>query len=210
MNDINTPVQSLKSLIIASSFAMLLATIILISAVLPAEYGIDPTGMGKMMGLTVLSAQTKATSQPLAITCPVLPPQTAEVSDRNQKQAANQATGSTEAAQKEQLPQWQDSVKITVPAGEGLEYKFHLVKGASLEYSWATDGAKLHFDFHAEPQGDKTGYFKSFKESTDNQSNGTLTAPFEGPHGWYWENKTRSPVTIILNTKGPYRILGLM
>jgi len=210
MNDINTPVQSLKSLIIATAFAALLASIILISAVLPAEYGIDPTGLGKMMGLTALSAQTKAMSQPLAITCPVLPLQTAEVSDQNQKQTANQATGSTETAQKAQLPQWQDSVKIMVPAGEGLEYKFHLAKGASLEYSWATDGAKLYFDFHGEPQGDKTGYFKSFKESTDNQARGALTAPFEGPHGWYWENKTRSPVTIILNTKGSYRILGLM
>jgi len=210
MNDINPPVQSLKSLIIATASATLLATLILISAVLPAEYGIDPTGLGKMMGLTALSAQTKAASQSLAITCPVLPPQPAEISGQDQNHTVNKSTGSTETAKKEQLPQWQDSVKIMVPAGEGLEYKFHLAKGASLEYSWATDGAKLYFDFHGEPQGDKTGYFKSFKESTDNQANGTLTAPFEGPHGWYWENKTRSPVTIILNTKGSYRILGLL
>ena len=210
MNDINPPVPSLKSLIIASIFATLLATLILISAVLPAEYGIDPTGLGKIMGLTALSAQTKATSQPLAITCPVLPPQADEVSSQDQKQATNQATGSIKTTQKQPQPQWQDSVIIRVPAGKGLEYKFHLLKGASLEYSWATDGAKLYFDFHGEPKGDKTGYFKSFKESTDNQSNGTLTALFEGPHGWYWENKTRSPVTILLNTKGSYRILGLM
>ena len=209
MNDINLPVPSQKSLIIATAFAALLATVILISAVLPAEYGIDPTGLGKMMGLTALSVQTKATSQPIAITCPVLPPQAAEVSSQHQKQATNQATGS-KATQKQPQAQWQDSVKIRVPAGKGLEYKFHLLKGAALEYSWATDGAKLYFDFHGEPQGDKTGYFKSFKESTDNQASGALTAPFEGPHGWYWENKTRSPVTILLNTKGSYHILGLM
>ncbi len=183
MNDINPPVPSLKSLIIACIFATLLATLILLSAVLPAEYGIDPTGLGKMMGLTALSVPTKAVSQPLAITCPVLPVQAAEASVPNQK---------------EPLSQWQDSVKIRVPAGEGLEYKFHLVKGASLEYSWATDGAKLYFDFHGEPQGGKTGYFKSFKESTDNQSSGSLTAPFEGSHGWYWENKTRSPALALV------------
>ncbi|WP_432742850.1 hypothetical protein ABXJ76_18755 [Methylobacter sp. G7] len=199
MTHINPPVQSLKSLIIASAFALLLAVIILLSAVLPAEYGIDPTGMGKMMGLSALSAPTNDGNKALAITCPVLPPQT-----------INQAAGSTETIQKEPLPQWQDSVKIIVPAGEGLEYKFHLVKGATLDYSWTTDGAKLYFDFHGEPKGDKTGYFKSFKESSDNQSTGILTAPFEGPHGWYWENKTRSPVAIILNTKGSYRILGLL
>jgi hypothetical protein len=211
MNDINPSVPSLKSLLIATASAAVLASAILITAVLPAEYGIDPTGLGKMMGLTALSSvQTKATSQPLAITCPTLPQQVAETSGQDQKQAVKPAAGSTETTQKQPQPQWQDSVKIRVPAGEGLEYKFHLVKGASLEYSWATDGAKLYFDFHGEPLGDKTGYFKSFKESTDNQSSGTLTAPFEGPHGWYWENKTSSPVTIILNTKGSYRILGIM
>jgi len=206
MNDINPPVPSLKSLLIASAFATLLATFILISAVLPAEYGIDPTGLGKMTGLTALSAQTKATSQPLAITLP----QPAEINCPDQKYTTNKSTDLTETTQKEQQPQWKDSVKIVVPAGDGLEYKFHLVKGASLEYSWATDGAKLYFDFHGEPKGDKTGYFKSFKESTDNQASGALMAPFEGSHGWYWENKSQSPVTIILNTKGSYQILGLM
>lgn len=206
MNDINPPVPSLKSLLIASAFATLLAILILISAVLPAEYGIDPTGLGKMMGLTALSAQTKATSQPLAVTLP----QPAEINCPDQKYTTNKPTDLTETAQKAQQPQWQDSVKIVVPAGEGLEYKFHLVKGASLEYSWATDGTKLYFDFHGEPKGDKTGYFKSFKESTDNQASGALMAPFDGSHGWYWENKSRSPVTIILNTKGSYQILGLM
>lgn len=195
MNDINPPVPSLKSLIVASAFATLLAALILISAVLPAEYGFDPTGLGKIMGLTALASPTKGSSQPLAITCPVLPTQLAAINDLDHK---------------ESLPQWQDSVKIIVPAGSGLEYKFHLEKDASLQYSWATDGAKLYFDFHGEPQGDKTGYFKSFKESNDNQSSGSLTAPFEGAHGWYWENKTRSPITILLNTKGSYRILGLM
>src|SRR5664279_1334071 len=117
MTNINPPVQSLKSLILASVFALLLAVVILLSAVLPAEYGIDPTGMGKIMGLSALSAQTKLGNKALAITCPVLPTQT-----------INQAAGATETIQKEPLPQWQDSVKIIVPAGEGLEYKFHLLK----------------------------------------------------------------------------------
>jgi len=42
------------------------------------------------------------------------------------------------------------------------------------------------------------------------QSNGVLTTEFEDPHGWYWENKSESLITIILNTKETYRILGLM
>lgn len=194
MNDTNPPVQSLKSLTIASIFATLLAGLILITAILPAEYGIDPTGFGRMTGLTALSTQTTATSQSLTIACP----------------AQNTADNLAQNGQQPPTIQWQDTVKIVVPAGEGLEYKFHLIKGAALEYSWATDGARLYFDFHGEPQGDKTGYFKSYKESTDNQSSGSLSAPFEGSHGWFWENKSSSPVTVVLNTKGSYRILGLM
>ncbi len=176
----NSAVQSTKSLIIATALAVFLATLILISAVLPAEYGIDPTGIGKMTGLTTLSAQREDIVDPIIISC------------------------------KEQLTQWTDSTTIVVPVHSDLEYKFHLLKDATLDYSWTTNGANVYFDLHGAPKGDKTGYFKSFKVSTENQSNGTLRAEFEGPHGWYWENKTQSPITIILNTKGSYRTLGLM
>lgn len=197
MNETNPPIQSLRSLIIASCIATLIAALVLTAFVLPAEYGIDPTGLGKKMGLTVLAKTdtVKATAIPLpteqvAVTCP----------DSSEKPSQSAQADS----------KWLDSVKIIVPAKDGLEYKFHLKKGAAMEYAWSTDGARLYFDFHGEPKGDTTGYFKSFKESTDKQSSGALTAPFEGSHGWYWENNTRSPVTIILNTKGDYRILGLM
>lgn len=101
MNDINPPVPSLKSLLIASAFATLLAAFILISAVLPAEYGIDPTGLGKMTGLTALSAHTKATSQPLAVTLP----QPAEINCPDQKYTTNKPTDLNETTQKEQRPQ---------------------------------------------------------------------------------------------------------
>lgn len=190
MQDSNPPVQSLKALTIASLSATLLAGIVLVTAVLPAEYGIDPTGFGEMTGLINLSSTSKTASAAPGV-CP-------------EPQAA------ISAAQPAAASQWQDTVKIVVPAGEGLEYKFHLVKGAALEYSWTTNGTALYFDFHGEPQGDKTGYFKSYKETTDSQSSGSLSAPFEGSHGWYWENKSGAPVTVVLNTKGAYRILGLM
>ncbi|WP_231499610.1 hypothetical protein [Methylomonas sp. 11b] len=190
MQDSNPPVQSVKSLTIASLSATFLAGAVLVTAVLPAEYGIDPTGFGEMTGLTSLASPNKTGSPGTTSAC------------------AEPAAVS--AAQPAAAAQWQDTVKIVVPAGEGLEYKFHLAKGAALEYSWSTNGTALYFDFHGEPQGDKTGYFKSYKETTDSQSSGSLSAPFEGSHGWYWENKSSAPVTVVLNTKGAYRILGLM
>ena len=104
---------------------------------------------------------------------------------------------------------WKDVITVTIPARGDKEYKFHLAKGATLEYSWNTNGEELFYDFHGEPAGDKTGYFKSFNKSTDSQSKGTLVTIFEGTHGWYWKNNTSSAVSITLKTNGEYQRLDL-
>ena len=54
--DITQPLPSIAKLIKATVLALLVASVILISIVLPAEYGIDPTGIGKKLGLTALNA----------------------------------------------------------------------------------------------------------------------------------------------------------
>jgi len=74
-----------------------------------------------------------------------------------------------------------------------------------LGYSWKIDGTGLFFDFHGEPAGDATGYFKSFGKNTDNQASGLLTTSSEGTHGWYWKNNTRCPVAMTLRAKGDYQ-----
>jgi len=104
---------------------------------------------------------------------------------------------------------WKDSINIVIPARGDKEYKFSLAKGATLEYTWKTDGANLFYDFHGEPAGDTSGYFKSFKKSTENQTSGSLTSIFKGTHGWYWKNNSSSDVTITLKSKGDYQRLDL-
>lgn len=103
---------------------------------------------------------------------------------------------------------WQDSITVTIPANGGKEYKFYLEKGALIEYAWKADSRPLYYDFHGEPAGDTTGYFKSFKESTGSQGSGSLTAPFEGTIGWYWENKGPTPVNITLQARGSYQLIA--
>ncbi len=105
--------------------------------------------------------------------------------------------------------QRQDSISIIIPARVGKEYKFYLEQGATLEYSWQTDGVELFFDFHGEPAGETGGYFESFEKSTDSQSSGVFTATFAGTHGWYWKNTTTSPVVISLSAKGEYQRVDL-
>ena len=99
---------------------------------------------------------------------------------------------------------WKDTINIVIPARGEKEFKFNLAKNETLEYSWATDGAELFYDFHGEPAGDKTGYFKSFQKNTGNQSSGVLKTSFAGTHGWYWKNNTSSIVSIVLTAKGNY------
>lgn len=121
-------------------------------------------------------------------------------------------TKSTQAAEdlQDQQDDWTDTVTIIIPAGEGKEYKFHLNKGDVLEYSWKTDGAALFYDFHGDPKGAAANAFESFEKSTEKEASGSLTAPFEGAHGWYWGNKGSDAVEIILKTRGSYDIIGLM
>ena len=177
MNEIEHPIQSTKTLLKASFGALVLAIVILVLAVLPAEYGIDPTGVGKSLGLTALAPSEEEIETAGFATC---------------------------ESGKEQ----NDTVEITVPAKSGLEYKFHMQKGATLAFDWRTDGKGLFFDFHGEPQGDTTGYFKSYEEATKSKSAGTQIIPFTGSHGWYWKNESSSAITLVLNTKGEYQILG--
>jgi hypothetical protein len=175
-------IQSRKTLFKATSIAALLAAIIFIIAILPAEFGVDPTGLGKVMGLTQLAGQAQPTeAQPV------------------------QASTS-----KQTHPDQEDSVDITIPAGEGLEYKFYLVSGDTMRYGWSTKGdEELFFDFHGEPQGDTTGYFESYTVSTVNTIRGSFTASFAGSHGWYWENKSYRDIVVTLNTEGSYKIIGI-
>lgn len=55
MTEPTHPNVSNRSLLIATLSAIALAAVVLISFVLPAEYNVDPTGIGKAIGLTQLS-----------------------------------------------------------------------------------------------------------------------------------------------------------
>jgi hypothetical protein len=100
---------------------------------------------------------------------------------------------------------WTDTIEVIIPPRGDKEYKLYLAKDATFEYSWQTDGTALFFDLHGEPEGNTTGYFKSFNKSTQQDATGSLTSIFAGPHGWYWKNNSADPVTIILKVKGAYK-----
>ncbi len=178
-HEMDYTVQSPAALLKASVISAVLAAVILIAIILPAEYGIDPTGVGAATGLMPLANSTDTDS----------------------------ASGSVEMPR---TAEWrEDSATIVVPAGKGLEYKFYLVKGEAMRYDWFSTDGELYFDFHGEPEGDTTGYFESYSVSTADKVRGTFTASFDGTHGWYWKNKSQSPISVTLSTQGQYEVLGI-
>lgn len=126
---------------------------------------------------------------------------------------AEEFSNKVEVVQKEKLASshdWKDIINITIPARGDKEYKVHVAKGAIFEYSWDTKGEELFYDFHGEPKGDTTGYFKSFDKNTSTHSSGSLTTEFDGTHGWYWKNNTSSSVNIELKIGGEYQRVDLI
>ncbi|RTR28259.1 hypothetical protein [Shewanella atlantica] len=210
------PVHSTATLVKASIGATVIAAVVFVTAILPAEYNIDPTGIGHMSGLTSL-AQAAPASDEATNTGTDTGPKTSTGTGQSEEtfiafvkeETLANTPSVAEIAQKRQTPGVRsDTVKIDIPAGKGLEYKLLMDDFVHLEYEWSTGGEALYFDFHGEPKGDTTGYFESFSITTSDKMKGSLTTPFAGSHGWYWKNKTDSPITVTLSTKGDYRIKG--
>ena len=195
-------VASRRQLLRGTIIAAAVAAVVLTFAVLPAEYGIDPTGAGQAMGLTKLHA-------PASVNTAVAPVAAAPVAAQIVAGSSVSAPGEARAltiSSKPTVAYRADEMEITLPPGKGLEVKTHLAKGATLIYAWKTRNAeKVSHDFHGEPVNAKEDEFESFiLEDSVSQSKGTLIAPFTGVHGWYWKNETAAPVTVVLQASGFY------
>ena len=188
-----------RELLRGTIVAAIVAAIVLTVAVLPAEYGIDPTGAGAAMGLTKLHTPVAAIAQNTDA-APVAPaPGGSTVSAPGEQRALTISSKPTVAYRA-------DDMEITLAAGKGVEVKTHLATGATLIDAWPTKNAeKVNHDFHGEPVNAKENEFESFiLEDGVSESKGTLIAPFTGVHGWYWKNKTDAPVTVVLKASGFY------
>lgn len=172
---------------LAAGAALLVAGLILVIAVLPAEYGVDPLGVGRRLGLIAMSDIAKQV-QALA-------------ADRT---AAGAGAAQTIAPQDRRYQE--ETVVFKIGAGSFMEYKYRLDKGQALLYSWKAT-APVNVDIHAEPDGAPRGYAESYvKKERVIQGAGTLTAPFAGIHGWYWLNPSNAEVTVTLSSAGFYKL----
>lgn len=182
--------------------AMALAALLLLIAVLPAEYGIDPTGVGQRLGLRQMHGATGAaiklsdtvggnddllTAQPPAVGQPLPLP--------------NPAVHQLEAT-----PAKSETLTITLPPNAETEIKTALTKGKMVLYAWKVDRGQIYVDYHGHDPSwtDKQAFVRYQEVDGSAGANGSLVAPFTGEHGWYWLNTNEFPVVITLTMQGFY------
>ena len=100
---------------------------------------------------------------------------------------------------------------IALDEFEQVEVKASMKQGDAFVYSWKMiEGETVYTDFHADPhQTDlyPDRYWMRYAESEEAFASGSLVAPFDGNHGWYWMNIEENPVKIVLEVRGYYENL---
>jgi hypothetical protein len=105
----------------------------------------------------------------------------------------------------------EDTLKVSVPAGKGLEYKFKALKYGSLKYEWVTDHGIVYIDFHGEVKQTnppENVFYESYTLVYSNNMAGTFTDPFEGKHGWHFRNESNADIVVTLRLKGQYELFN--
>ncbi|XKH61658.1 hypothetical protein LG290_08140 [Halomonas sediminis] len=204
---------STGKLLRSTLLAAVVASVLLITVVLPAEYAIDPIGAGRLLGLTEMGKIKNQLAEEAELdqaNAEATADQSTSTSDGDVSQATSvvQETVQPEASQAlvdaspfEEAAAWRDEVSFTLMPGEGTEYKLTMEEGAVATFAWASNGGALNFDTH----GDGSGNFISYEKGRGvPEDEGDLEAAFTGNHGWFFRNRNDNDVTVLLRVGGDY------
>jgi hypothetical protein len=177
--DTGTP-PSRRKLLLGIAAAVIAAAVIVLVFVMPAEFGRDPTGLGRALGLGVLSEE------------PVN-----EELERGKKR-----TGVLAPLPQEGLGQPDDRYTIELGPFESTEFKYTLKQGEKMRFAWQASGP-IDYDLHSHPFEGGVDLTESYAIEKANAQSGVYTAQFTGIHGWYWQNRSTDNVTLTLEAAGP-------
>ena len=63
----------------------------------------------------------------------------------------------------------------------------------------------MNFDTHGDPVNAPKDFYHGYgKGRNETQQSGTLTAAFDGKHGWFWRNRNKEAVTVTLTVEGQF------
>ena len=140
----------------ATVIAVGVAAVLLVTVVLPAEYGVDKTGVGGLLGLTEMGRMKRAAATPAA------------------------ATPAAALAPLDYQPGQVADLQVPLAPGEGREVKASMRAGGAMKYQWSTNNLPVHYELHGEPRGGGKGVYTSYKINVSKGEAGDFTAPMEG------------------------------
>jgi hypothetical protein len=216
----NTPLPtvnelpSTRKLVRSTVIAILVAAGLLVTVVMPSEYAVDPTGVGRALGLTqmgelkiILAQEALADAAPPqpAVTTPAPAPAPAPASAPQVVQSQPIAAPVPQPVATTATALKTNQMSVTLKPGEGTEIKLEVLKNRTVSYEWTAVGGPVNYDTHGEPYNGEKGYFHSYNKGKQVKSDkGEFTAIFDGTHGWFWRNRSNNDVTIALKTTGDY------
>ena len=173
----------------ATAIAASVAAVLLFTTVLPAEYGVDPTGIGAALGLTPMGEMKRAEADSSEVA-----PDTGDILLDPESASLAAPVPGAQAGE----------VELTLQPDEGTEVKATMKTGSEMRYEWSTGGPLVNFELHGEELGASGSDYTSYEKGTSAGENGTFRAPFNGTHGWYWRNRTNAPITITVQASGTF------
>lgn len=189
--------------------AFLLGLLVLVVAVMPAEYGIDPLGAGKAFGFSKLHAapqpKEEVADKPEVV-------KVAKVHKHGDGKAHKHGDGKAHKheaskvkvyptlrmeqagskpnvaipkeyynpAPNKQYAERDDEVVVSLAAGKGIEYKFDVLKYGKVKYEWSAGDQTVFFDFHGEVK-EKNPVHPVFYESYTVAYSNSMIGTFTSP-----------------------------
>ena len=194
-----------KQLNRATLVAAGVAASILAVVVLPAEYGVDPTGVGRVLGLTPMG-EVKREAAIADEGGGAVASATAPAPDEVLTLEGDAAVTAAPAAAVQTA-----EVSLTLQPGEGREVKATMQAGEQIDYRWSAAGGRVNFELHGEPPGATGSEYTSYEKGTASAGEtGKFRAPFAGTHGWFWRNRGSTPVTITVSATGSFSKFALV
>ena len=187
LDQLPTTAQLIRSTIIAAVSAL----VILFTIVLPAEYGIDPTGAGHVLGLAEMGEIKEELAEEAA--------RDALIHGDSSSLLGDVFGRFVSAAHAQET--WQDTVTFTLAPDAAAEVKLVMAEGDVAEFAWVAEGGRINFDLHAHGEGQSVDYDRGRGETA---GDGTIEAPFAGEHGWFWRNRDDAEITVTLQLRGAY------
>ncbi len=198
-NTEDSELPSTSKLIKSTILAAVAAGVLLVTVVMPAEYGIDPTGIGNAIGLKKMGDIKVSLSEEAAVN----QSHTIAVKDDDEPAQAEVAVTPNPESVDTTPTILNHEMQVTLAPNESTEIKVKMSKNNKVQYTWWTDSGNAFFDLHADSKKLNINYH-SYEKGTEQRKEGVILAVFDGSHGWYWRNRTSKTITITIKTRGEY------